>query len=397
MKRRNKTRRKSEKKEFWQSYSDMMAAILLIFAVALVGSILKSTDQFAEQTRKLAEQESELEALESAFLKKTAELDEKDDAYARESEVIAEKESEIDEQEKRLNAQIKLNAGLTQDLSERESELEYLKGQLEDRDTAISERTSEVTYYSDMLESEKAFRTTLQGQLDEANEKNGTLQDALDEVNEENGTLKGALESEKGAKAAAESELSGKEEELSNKTKALDEILGIRKSLVEELREEFSDTDLTVDAQTGSIIFSSDLMFERNSAVLEKSGESFLESFFPRYIEILMKDEYRDFISEIIIEGHADTRGTYMYNLELSQERAFAVAEFFLSDTEQLFGTEERDRLRKIITANGRSWSTPVLAADGSEDADASRRVEIKFRLKDEEMIRQMADVLGSQ
>ena len=44
-----------------------------------------------------------------------------------------------------------------------------------------------------------------------------------------------------------------------------------------------------------------------------------------------------------------------------------------------------------------KSFSEPVLKADGTVDAEASRRVEILFRLKDEEMIREMIEILNAE
>lgn len=100
--------------------------------------------------------------------------------------------------------------------------------------------------------------------------------------------------------------------------------------------------------------------------------------------------------AEIILEGHTDTDGGYMYNLQLSQNRALAVASYCLSDEQNIFSAQERDELRKIITANGKSWSDPVYSSDGRDiDKNASRRVEIKFRLKDDEMVKEMAEILG--
>jgi chemotaxis protein MotB len=52
-------------------------------------------------------------------------------------------------------------------------------------------------------------------------------------------------------------------------------------------------------------------------------------------------------------------------------------------------------RVRSLVSVGGRSWSTPIYNDDGTVNADASRRVEIKFRLSDEEMINQLLDVLG--
>ena len=48
------------------------------------------------------------------------------------------------------------------------------------------------------------------------------------------------------------------------------------------------------------------------------------------------------------------------------------------------------------MTVNGHSSSNLILDAEGKEDADASRRVEVKFRLKDEEMIEELRNILDT-
>ena len=50
--------------------------------------------------------------------------------------------------------------------------------------------------------------------------------------------------------------------------------------------------------------------------------------------------------------------------------------------------------LQDCLTVNGHSMSDPVLDADGKVDKDASRRVEVKFRLKDEEMIQELNKIM---
>ena len=49
-----------------------------------------------------------------------------------------------------------------------------------------------------------------------------------------------------------------------------------------------------------------------------------------------------------------------------------------------------------MITANGRSESQLIYNADGTENKEASRRVEIKFRLNDSEMIDSMQNIFSS-
>ena len=91
-----------------------------------------------------------------------------------------------------------------------------------------------------------------------------------------------------------------------------------------------------------------------------------INQFLPKYCSVLLRDDYREYVSEIIIEGHTDTNGSYIYNLELSQQRTFSVAKYCLTESNGII----------------------------SSDMAASRRVEIKFRLQDEEMIDEMMDIL---
>ena len=61
----------------------------------------------------------------------------------------------------------------------------------------------------------------------------------------------------------------------------------------------------------------------------------------------------------------------------------------------QVLPKDQIERLQKIMTANGRSFSNPIYKEDGTIDMDASRRVEFKFRLKDEEMVEEMVRILN--
>lgn len=179
--------------------------------------------------------------------------------------------------------------------------------------------------------------------------------------------------------------------------KQLDKLIGVRSELIEALKDEFEDTDLkvSVDPQTGSITFDSSVLFDFNKYELKSSGKDFLEDFLPRYLRVLLSSDYKEYVSEIIIEGHTDTQGDYLRNLELSQKRALAVATFCLKDDGGVLSTADVQELRGIVTANGRSYSNPIYNADGTVNMDASRRVEFKFRLKDEDMVNEMINILN--
>lgn len=186
------------------------------------------------------------------------------------------------------------------------------------------------------------------------------------------------------------------EQLLNDQQKELDRIAGIRSDLVEALRDEFSDSNLNIkiDEKTGAITFDASVLFDVDESDLKTEGKDFIKEFLPRYCSVLLSDDYREYVSEIIIEGHTDTDGSYLYNLELSQQRAFSVARYCLTESNGIISQSEVEMLRGVLTANGKSYSNPIYKEDGTVDLDASRRVEILFRLQDEEMIDEMMDIL---
>lgn len=50
-----------------------------------------------------------------------------------------------------------------------------------------------------------------------------------------------------------------------------------------------------------------------------------------------------------------------------------------------------------MISATGRSYSKPIYDDKGEIDMAASRRVEFLFQLKDEEMVREMIEILSQE
>lgn len=187
----------------------------------------------------------------------------------------------------------------------------------------------------------------------------------------------------------------GNEVEIEAKDKIIEEVVGVKTRLVEELNHAFSDSDLgmEIDPQTGAIRFSSGIFFEFGSAELSKKGKENLHSFIPQYIDVLLSEEFSEHISEIIIEGHTDMESTYLYNLSLSQERSFSVTEEIFSEDFPAF--DEKENLRYLITSNGKSFMVPLTDENGEIDPDRSRRVEFKFRLKDEQVIEQIQELVN--
>lgn len=187
----------------------------------------------------------------------------------------------------------------------------------------------------------------------------------------------------------------GNEAEMEAKDQMIEEVLGVKTRLIEELHNAFNDSNLEmeIDPQTGAIQFSSGVFYKYDSSEISKEGKKNLKSFIPKYIEVLLSDEFKEHIAQIIIEGHTDQEGSYLYNLELSQDRAFSVVEEIFSKDFPAF--PEKEDLRELITSNGRSFMVPIYNENEKVDGDKSRRVEFMFRLKDEELIENIQDMVN--
>lgn len=190
-------------------------------------------------------------------------------------------------------------------------------------------------------------------------------------------------------------------DELEATRNELQDIVGIRTDIIGELQSRFNNSSMSVDPQTGSITFSSDVLFAFGSANLTAESKKSLKEVIPMYLGVLLQSEYRSYIAEIIFEGHTDTTGSYESNMNLSYNRANAVANFCMSKGNGL-SEQEIARLQQLLTVNGRSYSNPIYRYKGGPglqevDMDASRRVEIKFRLKEDEMIDKIRDILDQE
>lgn len=164
----------------------------------------------------------------------------------------------------------------------------------------------------------------------------------------------------------------------------------IKTQLYIDLQDEFKD-DLavwraTIDSTLCVRFQEPSMLFDNNKAVLKPKFKEILEDFFPRYIEVLNRPEYRDNIVEIRIEGHTDSRGDYFHNMELSQNRTRTVLQYCFG----IMSKNEASWAKGLITANGLSSSQPILI-NGKEDRKLSRRVEFRVRTNAEKQLENIA------
>ena len=157
--------------------------------------------------------------------------------------------------------------------------------------------------------------------------------------------------------------------------------------LQDEFKEDLKVWRATIDSSLCIRFQEPAMLFDNNKADLKPLFRNILDDFFPRYIKVLNRPEYRDNIVEIRIEGHTDSNGGYFHNMELSQNRTRSVLEYCFG----LMSVEQIIWAKSLITANGLSSSQPILV-HGVEDKSLSRRVEFRVRTNAEKQLEEIAN-----
>lgn len=268
-----------------------------------------------------------------------------------------------DESIKERDEKLALQEEYNLEILAQQLELEEKQGILDDQDEQLKSQ-------EELLADQKALLAQLAARLADQEETLNSQQTALDE--------KTALLADQQAK--------------------IDNIIGVKAEVVESLKAEFAKNNVSVDidAQTGALTLDANVMFAYDEAELTEEGEAALRSVLPIYCKVLLEETHKPYLAEIIIDGYTDTDGDYSYNLELSQRRSLAVAQYLLEIQGEFLNESEIAGLQDYLTVNGHSMSNPILDAEGNVDKDASRRVEVKFRLKDEEMIEELNKIMSS-
>lgn len=188
--------------------------------------------------------------------------------------------------------------------------------------------------------------------------------------------------------------------ELEQMESKVQNLLGVRAALMKRLKGEFADSsaEIRFDDATGSIRLGSRILFDEGSAELTRRGKRKLRDLMPLYFDALLGDpQLREHVGQIIFQGHTNSNYSgpggelqaYLFNLELSQDRAFNAMRFVL---ERELGSKYG--VRDLLQASGFSYSRPIYREESGgeriEDKAASRRIEIRFRLKGEKTLRRL-------
>ncbi len=125
---------------------------------------------------------------------------------------------------------------------------------------------------------------------------------------------------------------------------------------LEGLQRQFPELD--IQKTTGEARIDDKILFDTGKAELKPTGKALLRKVIPKWAAIVTKPEYQEIIKEVVFEGHADPQGAldqnenYLQNLQLTQRRSAAVAQFVFSSQ---CNFDQKDELRTLVSASGRS------------------------------------------
>jgi len=345
-----------EGSNFWISYADLMAGLLFVF-ILLIGAIVSK----------------------SIILK--SDLHGKEERLSMLSHTLEEKERDLMEKDRSLSESMK----------------------------TLRLREDEIVKLTRMLARANAQKDILSKQILLVRQM----------LNDTNASLHKSLKAYEGRVMVLTDQVSGLKKELKNKDTKLLELLnaideketkydaliaklqkqkakiksltGIKLKVIAALKEELGNK-VTIDKKNGSLKLASSILFDKGSAVLKEGAKAELKKAFEEYIGALMTNpQIKPHLDKIIIEGHTDSDGGYLYNLDLSQKRAFAVMNYLLT-----LDIAQKYNLKPLLVASGRAYLDAV-KVNGVEDKEASRRIEIKFRLKNEDAMHEIEKVLDAE
>ena len=383
-----------EGSNFWISYADLMAGLLFVF-ILLIGAIVSKSiilkshlhekeDRLALISQTLKTKELKLDDLNSSLAKSKALLEEKNKELVKNKNEINTNKKRIKEdlhtlklredEIKKLN-QMLLKANTQKDLLSKK--VVIVQNLLNDTNTTLNKTQLSLAERNKMLKAYKGKVIVLSDQLTEANRtvanKDKKLLELLNALDEKATKYDKLVENLQKQKAKIKS------------------LTGIKLKVVAALKDALGDK-INIDKNSGSLRLASNILFDKGSATLKEEAKTELKKAFEEYVGTLVSNpKIKPHLDKIIIEGHTDSDGGYLYNLDLSQKRAFAVMNFLLT-----LDFAREYNLKPLLVASGRAY-LDAIKVNGVEDKDASRRIEIKFRLKNEDAMHEIEKVLDAE
>ena len=161
-------------------------------------------------------------------------------------------------------------------------------------------------------------------------------------------------------------------ESYQNEKQTLKQLLELEKNLYTALDRTFENNPY-YNRKTHSLNFAQLNLFHEGEVEPDRTKLPIVAASFKTYLNILSR--YRPYIKEIRILSFSDTQGDAVLNKTLTAKRANNTLTSLLTDP-----VVAHSPMRPLIKTIGEGEKKPVIV-NGVEDRNASRRIEIQFRL----------------
>ncbi len=375
------SRKKSEDdSNFWISYADLMAGLLFVF-ILLIGAIVSKSIILKSD---LHQKEERLAAAEKDLTGKEGKLNQL-------NKMLREKLAYIEAQDENLSSKERELKQTYGQLSMKEEQVKKLNKLLLEANTQRDILSNKVVVVQNLLEETKIEKKKSEKELEDYKGKVVVLSSQLSDVNRTVAAREKEMLRLLNALDEKETNYNKIVENLQKQKAKIKNLTGMKVKVIAALKKELGE-QISIDPKNGSLRLSSNILFDKGSAQLKEEAKASLKKAFEEYIGALVTNPViKPHLDKIIIEGHTDSDGGYLYNLDLSQRRAFAVMNYLLT-----LDFAEKYNIKPLITASGRSYLDAV-KVNGVEDKEASRRIEIKFRLKNEDAMHEIEKVLDAE
>ena len=379
---------------FWISYADLMAGLLFVFILLIGAIVIKSSilkDELHKKEDSLAKTEALVNQKDKLLLNTTANLEkeksqlsEVEKELQRKNARLVEEELMLGKNEKLLKLKLNEIEKLNKLLLVANTKVDKLNGKIIIVQALLDKNENNLKKTKEDLEKEKDALDTYKGKVVVLSNELSNVKNTVKIKDEKLLTLLSAMDEKK----TKYDDLVANLQKQKAKIKSL---TGIKLKVVASLKKALG-SNINIDKKTGSLMLASNILFDIGQSRLKDEAKVELKKVFEEYIGTLVTDNsIKPHLDKIIIEGHTDSDGGYIYNLKLSQDRALAVMQYLLS-----LDFSKKYNIKPLMMASGRAY-LDAIKINGVENKEASRRIEIKFKLKNEDAMHEIEKVLDAQ
>ncbi|QWU79922.1 hypothetical protein DU474_03485 [Campylobacter novaezeelandiae] len=264
---------------------------------------------------------------------------------------------------------------IKKNLNKQEQHLKKSEEELKNKEDIVFKLSKELSKTSDAINLINQQKAELEANITNYKQLSKELNLSLDNKDKQILILLGQLEKK-------DEEFKNLKQDFEEAKEKVQNLNFIKENLSKQLQSKL-DSNITINEKTGAIVLPAEILFDRDSYILKNEAKSNLKKILNEYFNAILNDpSILNNIENIIIEGHSDSDGSYIYNLDLSQKRAYEVMSF-------IYTFNKDPRLQKLLMASGRSFSDPIIK-NGVEDKELSRRIEIRFSIKNDNALKEV-------